>query len=211
MRACLSYAMSHPQGLVAIPSVRMAVTADARIPMWPLTVDDFERMVDAGILAEDDRVELLNGQLSEMSPQGPRHAGILQALAATFIRAIDPAAAGVRVQLPLRLAPLSEPEPDIAVVAPGANTREHPTAAMLVIEIAVTSLRVNQGTKAEIYAAAGIPEYWVIDVPGRTVRIYQRPVDAAYGSCRRVTGGRLRPAFAGAPEIDVEALFALLD
>lgn len=189
----------------------MSVVADVRIPIRPLTVEDYERMVDVGILGEDDRVELLNGQLSEMSPQSPEHAGITQWLGARLIRAIDEDVATVRVQAPVRFPPLSVPEPDIAVVAPGVYTRAHPGAAMLAIEIAFSSGRLDLGTKAEIYAAAGVAEYWVIDIPRRVVHVHGSPVGDRYDAYRRVASGSLRPRVAGAPAIDVQALFALLD
>jgi Uma2 family endonuclease len=189
----------------------MGVTADVRIPMRPLTVEDYERMVDVGILHEDEHVELLNGQLCEMSPQGERHAGMLEWLATVLIRGIAPEVAGVRVQSPLTFRPLSMPEPDIAIVEPGVKTRAHPLVAALVIEIAVTSRRFNLGAKAEIYAAAGVGEYWVIDIPARVVHVHRSPSAAGYGSCRQVASGTLRPPVQGGPEIDVETLFALLD
>ena len=189
----------------------MGMLADVRIPLYPLTVERYERMVDAGILDEDDPVELLNGQLAEMSPQGEQHGGLLQWLATVLIRGIDPDTAGVRVQLPLTFAPLSVPEPDIAIVAAGLNTKAHPAAAELVIEIAVTTRRFNLGAKAEIYAAAGVREYWVIDVPARIVHVHDAPSETGYGARRQVATGTLQPPVPGAPAIDVEALFALLD
>lgn len=189
----------------------MGTTADVRIPMRPLTVDDFERMVDVGILGENDRVELLEGQLTEMSPHSPQHAGIVQWLADEFRIAIARHVAGVRVQLPLRFAPLSEPEPDIAIVPAGLYTREHPTRAMLVIEIAMTSRALDLGTKAEIYAAAEVAAYWVIDISARTIHVHGSPAGGAYGSVRQVESGGLRPDVPEAPAIDVEELFALLD
>ena len=88
-------------------------------------------MVDADILGPADCVELLNGQLAETTPHSPEPAGLLQWLAEELIRAIDAGVAGVRARSPLRLAPLSEPEPDIAIVPAGLYTREHPTTAML--------------------------------------------------------------------------------
>ena len=189
----------------------MGAIADVRIPLRPLTVDDYERMVDAGILGEDERVELLNGQLSEMSPQGEQHAGIVEWLTTRLIRAIDPEVASVRVQLPLRFRPLSVPEPDLAIVEPGVKTRAHPAAAALVIEIAVTTRTFNLGTKSEIYAAARVAEYWVVDIPARVVHVHLKPGADGYGSCRQVATGSLRPPVPGGPDIDVEALFALLD
>ncbi len=191
--------------------VSMGTVADVRIPMYPLTVEIYERMVDAGILGEDDRVELLNGLLSEMSPQGEQHSGLLEWLSVAMIRAIDPDIASVRVQMPLRFASFSVPEPDLAIVEPGVKTHALPAGAMLAIEIAVSSRRLDLGTKAEIYAAAGVGEYWVIDIPARVVHVHDAPSSAGYESCRQVASGRLRPPVAGAPEIDVETLFALLD
>jgi len=187
----------------------MAV-ADVRIPIRPLTVLDYERMVQAGILGESDRVELLKGQLSEVSPQGTEHAAILQWLSTQLMRAIAPDVAGVRIQLPLRLPPCSEPEPDIAVVSPGAYTREHPTEAMLVIEISASSRDLDLGAKAEIYAAVGISEYWVVDVAARAIHAHGSPQGAAYATCRAVTSGTLRSELRGVPTVDVGELFALL-
>lgn len=189
----------------------MAVTADARIPMRPLTVGDYERMFDVGILAEAEGVELLKGQLSEVSPQSPQHAAVVQWLAAQLIRGIDPDVAGVRVQLPLRFVPLSEPEPDIAVVPAGAYSREHPAEAMLVIEVAATSQQLDLGAKVEVYATANVSEYWVVDIPARSVHVHDSPGAARYGSQRTIESGRVRPSLPAAPAIDVDALFALLD
>ena len=189
----------------------MSVIADVRIPMRPITVEVYEQMVDAGILTEDDRVELLNGLLSEMSPQSPEHAGIVQWLTKQLIRGIDDDVAEVRSQLPARLPPLSVPEPDIAIIPAGNYAHAHPAEALLVIEVAVSSRRLDLGTKAEIYAAAGVGEYWVVDIPGRMVHVHDSPAGERYGSCRQVTAGTLRPPVEDAPTIDVEELFALLD
>jgi Uma2 family endonuclease len=189
----------------------MGMTPDVRIPMWPLTVDDFDRMLEAGILDPEDRVELLNGQLAEMTPPSPEHAGLVQWLAQELICAIKVDVARVRVRSPLRFAPVSEPEPDIAIVAPGRYTREHPATAMLVIEVAKTSLPIDLGTKAEIYAAAEVPEYWVVDIVARALHVHASPGPDGYGSIQRVTGGDLQPQFPGAPTVNVETLFSLLD
>ena len=189
----------------------MGVSVDDRIPLWPLTVERYDEMVSAGILDEDDRVELLNGQLSAVSPQSPEHAGLLAWLSTKLIRGVDPEVARVRCRLPIRLALLSEPEPDLAIVAPGVYAHGHPTEAMLVIEMAVSSRGLDLGPKAEIYAAAGVAEYWVIDIRRRTVHVHDAPSARGYGSCRAVTTGSLRPPVPDAPAIDVQALFALLD
>jgi Uma2 family endonuclease len=189
----------------------MGASADVRIPMRPITVEVYERMVDAGILTEDDRVELLNGQLSEKLQLTAEHAAVVQWMTSRLVRGIDPAVAAVRVQLPVRLPPVSEPEPDIAIVPAAAYAHRHPGEAALVIEISVSSRRLDLGTKAEIYAAAGLQEYWVIDVPARMVHVHTAPEGDRYGSCRQVTSGTLRPPVPDAPMIDVGELFALLD
>jgi Uma2 family endonuclease len=191
--------------------VAMAVTADVRIPMRPLTVSDYERMFDVGILTEGDSVELLKGQLSEVSPQGPQHAATIQWLAAQLIRGIDPDVAAVRVQLPLRFVPVSEPEPDIAIVPVGTYSHEHPAEAMLVIEVAATSQQLDLGAKAEVYATAGVIEYWVIDLPARTVHVHRSPVGAAYRSGQQIASGRVRLPLRDASAIRVDTLFGLLD
>src|SRR5436190_5240119 len=130
----------------------MSGIADVRIPMRPITVEVYERMVDAGILGEDDRVELLNGLLSEKLPLSPEHAALVQWMTSRLVRGIDPGLAAVRVQLPVRLPPVSEPEPDIAIVPAGAYAHQHPGEATLVIEISVSSRRLDLGTKAELNA-----------------------------------------------------------
>ena len=189
----------------------MGVIADVRIPMRPITVEDYERMFDAGILYEDDRVELLNGQLSEKAPVSPEHAAVVCWITTKLIRGIDPDIARVRPQLPVSLPPVSRPEPDIAIIPAGNYAHAHPTCALLVIEVSVSSRRLDLGTKAEIYAAAGVGEYWVIDIPARVVHVHGSSSGDRYDACRQVSGGTLRPPVRDAPAIDVEELFALLD
>jgi Uma2 family endonuclease len=189
----------------------MGAIADARIPMRPITVELYERMVDAGILTGEDRVELLNGQLSEMSPQSPEHAQIVRWLTTRLNRGIDPAVACVDSRLPVSLPPLSMPEPDIAIVPVGNYAHAHPAEALLVIEVAVSSRALDLGAKAEIYAAAGVAEYWVVDIPARTVHVHGSPAGGRYGACEQVATGSLPPPVPDAPSIDVRAMFAQLD
>ncbi len=158
----------------------MAVHVDASLPVHPLTVDDFEAMVRAGILGEDDRVELLDGVLVEMSPQSPAH---LQAVTRLNMLVVPIAAAAglvVSPQCPLNvLSPISQPEPDIAV-APAGGWESYPAGALLVIEVSVTSRAVDLGRKAAIYAAAGIPDYWVLDITHRRLVVHRDPIDGRY-------------------------------
>ena len=158
----------------------MPVHVDASLPVHPLTVDDLAAMVDAGILGEDDRVELLDGVLVEMSPQGPSHLEALTRL--TMLVVPLAAAAGMRVtpQCPLNVeSPISQPEPDLAVV-PVGDWDTYPAKAQLVIEVSVTSRKVDLGRKAAIYAAAGIPDYWVLDLADRRLVVHRAPVEDRY-------------------------------
>lgn len=158
----------------------MPVHVDASLPVHPLTVDDLAAMVDAGILSEDDRVELLDGVLVEMSPQGPSH---LEAMTRLNMLVVPiAAAAGLRVtpQCPLNVeSPISQPDPDLAVV-PVGDWETYPAKALLVIEVSVTSRKVDLGRKAAIYAAAGIPDYWVLDLVDRRLVVHRAPVEDRY-------------------------------
>ena len=141
----------------------MALTVGDR-PVRPLTQDDVLRMVEVGILGEEDRVELLDGVLTEVSPKSVEHGTIIARLVRWLITSDPGARYEVRTEHPL-LVPdrRSLPEPDIAVVAGAAGT-EHPATALLVIEVAVSSLRVDRTVKAGLYAGAGVPEYSVVDL-----------------------------------------------
>lgn len=187
----------------------MGVTADPRIIIHPLKLADYERMVDAGILTEDDKVELINGVICEMTPQGDGHSYLIQWLNMRLVRGLPEGGPELRPQLPMRLPPRSMPEPDFTIVEPGQ--RRHPSTALLVIEIANTSRRFDLGTKAELYAAQGLPEYWVIDIRARTVHVHREPFPDGYGSVVRVSSGTLKATFAGAPAVDLDAMFATLD
>jgi len=187
----------------------MALTLGERA-VRPLTADEVMRMVDAGILAEDERVELLHGALTAVSQQTPAHATAVTRL----VRWLDPTAnAGrfeVRVQLPLVVAdPTSLPEPDIAVVEPGDYTQRHPSAALLVIEVAVSSLATDTRIKPALYAAAGVPELWVLDIPGRRLLAWSDPGAEGYAS-ERCLGETdvVRPRHVDAPPLALAELLA---
>jgi Uma2 family endonuclease len=158
----------------------MAVHVDASLPVHPLTVDDLAAMVDAGILGEDDRVELLDGVLVEMSPQGAGHAAAIRRLNGLLVPFASAAGLEVSPQCPLDVGdPISQPEPDLAIV-PIGDGESHAAQALLVIEISVTSRKVDLGRKAAIYAAADIPEYWVLDLADRRLVVHRDPVEDRY-------------------------------
>ena len=166
----------------------------------PLKRTEYETMVVAGLF-EDERVELLEGVIVEMSPQSPSHAAAIQRLDRVLQRLIGDRAS-IRVQMPFAAGDLSLPEPDVAVVPPGDYETAHPAQALLVIEVADSSLRKDRRLKVEIYARAGVPEYWVVGLFDGLVEVHTEPTAGAY---RRVTpagrGDRIRPgAF---PDIEI--------
>lgn len=144
------------------------------------SVDAYHRMIDAGILGEDDRVELLEGVIVAMSPQSVAHARIITRLTRMLVLHMGEAFE-VRPQLPLTLDERSEPEPDIAVVPAGVQPPgEHPHHALLVVEVAGASLARDRDVKARLYARAAIAEYWLVDVERERVVVYRDP-DAMQG------------------------------
>jgi Uma2 family endonuclease len=139
------------------------------------TLDEYHRLIDVGVLGEDERVELLEGVIVEMTPQGRAHALVISRLN-QFLSGVRGDTQRVRPQLPLSLGD-SEPEPDLAVVTrQEEETAEvHPRSALLVVEVGDESLRRDRLLKGRIYARARVPEYWVVDVVNRAVEIYTEP------------------------------------
>ncbi|HEY3352927.1 MAG TPA: Uma2 family endonuclease [Polyangia bacterium] len=146
----------------------------------PLRRPEYDRLVALGCF-EDERVELLRGVLVAMSPQGALHAEVIRRLVRLLAAALRDRGL-LQVQSPLALGDDSEPEPDLAVVPPGDYAEAHPSEALLVIEVADSSLRKDRAIKAGLYAAARIPEYWLVNLDERTVEVYRVPAAGAYGS-----------------------------
>ncbi len=152
-----------------------------RLKKW--TVEEYERLLALGVLTENDRVQLVEGEIVEMSPQNAPHAAAVrlteEALRQAFGRGFD-----VRVQMPLRLAPHSEPEPDVAVVrgSPRDYRDRHPGGedTVLVVEVADATLSFDRERKGRVYAAAGIPEYWILNLNDRELEVYREPEGGEY-------------------------------
>ena len=140
------------------------------------TSERYFALVDAGSLRADDRVELLEGVIVAMSPQNPRHASATTRVHDALREALGRRAV-IRVQLPLIAGAYSVPEPDVAVVPgqPADYDDGHPTTALLVVEVADSSLVEDRLTKATIYAAANIPELWVVNLRDECVEVFRRP------------------------------------
>ena len=179
---------------------------------WRIPLARYHEMVDGGLLGEDDRVELIEGVLVAMSPKGPEHDAAVEWLTERFVTELA-GRASVRVQSALTFSGLdSEPEPDLVVVARDAPRPRHPSAALLVVEVAVSSLSYDRRVKAPLYARAGVPEYWIVDLADEAVERFRDPGPEGYASVERLAAGAtLEPAFSGAPAVAVDALldFAL--
>ena len=156
--------------------------AVAGIQRYLFDVDAFARMGGAGIFAEADRVELIDGEIREMNPIGPPHAWIVDRLTELLITRLA-GTAHVRVQNPIRLGRHTEPQPDLSVARKRqAYTNRHPDAGdvLLVVEVADSSLDYDRMEKVPRYGKAGIPETWLVDVEARTVTVYTGPGPEGY-------------------------------
>jgi Uma2 family endonuclease len=148
------------------------------------TVDDYHRMGQAGILAEDDRVELIEGELLEMAPIGSEHAGCGRAHSSVCPRRRR---AWHRVPPnPVRLDLHNEPQPDFAVLKPQPDGYRSalPTLedVLLIVEVAASSLAYNSGLKLALYARHGIPEAWIVNLAGQEVEVLRKPAGDRYES-----------------------------
>jgi len=174
------------------------------LPLHRLDLESYNHMVSLGAL-EGEPVELIEGLLIEMSPQESEHATIIMRLT----RHLAGAEAWLRVQLPLEVPPDSVPEPDLALVAGEPSPDRHPQTAVLVVEVSVSSHRIDRGVKAALYASAGVPVYWLIDVPGKTVEVRSDPGSDGYRR-HELYGldGSVPSPDQGVADLDVAALLA---
>jgi Uma2 family endonuclease len=160
---------------MAIPAV------DLHNRHW--TREEYERMAEQGLFPPDERVELVDGVIYEMTPQSTSHAVgvrlVRHALGSIFSKGFD-----ILVQMPLALGNDSAPEPDVAIVPgdPRDHLRSHPTSAVLVVEVAETSLSHDRKRKMSLYARAGIQEYWVLLTKRRQLEVFRDPGNGIYQS-----------------------------
>jgi Uma2 family endonuclease len=153
------------------------------------TADEFERMSAAGIFREEDRVELIDGEIVEMSPVGPGHAACVANLTKKLIIGVGDWAI-VWIQSGAKVALESLPQPDLALLRPRSYRHENPMPAdiLLIVEVADSSLRYDRTRKLDVYATARIPEYWVVSVEDRWVEVYRSPEGHGYRESRRLHG-----------------------
>ena len=194
------------EGIGTMATIATPVTTRHR-----LTVADFHRMADVGIFQEDDRVELIEGEIIDMAPIGSGHAGTVMALNRLLARALGDRAI-VLVQSPVVLPEHSEPEPDLALLRPREDFYRsgHPLPGdiLLIIEVADTRLAYDRDVKIPLYARHGIPEVWLVDLEDRRLHIYTSPSASGYLECRILAApGMLVPAELQGCPVDLSGLF----
>lgn len=155
-------------------------TQPADIRRKRFTAADVQAMLEAGVLKDGEKVELVGGELVEMSPQGPLHWDVTYELG-KWLRKNLPANVGIASKGPFRLGKYNEPEPEFIVLPDDIRINDaRGPDALLVVEVALTSARYDLKVKAPIYAAHGVREYWVIDVKKRRTVVHRLGKDGAY-------------------------------
>ncbi len=148
-----------------------------------LTVEQYHRMVEAGVIVPDARVELIEGNVIEMAPIGPRHHAAVIRLTRLLAQALNDRAI-LSTRLPIRLDDMTETKPDLAIYKRCddfyANALPTGTDALLVIEISDTQLDYDVRVKGPLYARHGVPAYWIFDLPARALRYFRAPRGDAY-------------------------------
>ena len=173
----------------------------ALITRHKLNVDQYYRMAEAGILGREHRVELIDGEIIDMAPIGQDHAGTVGGLNEALVLAFAGRAI-VFVQNPVHLDDLNEPQPDFAVLRRRADfyrtgDRPGPADILLLIEVANSSLRFDREVKLLMYARAGVPEVWIVDLQQRVVDVHRAPRDGAYVEMTTMrVGGVVSPVLA---------------
>jgi Uma2 family endonuclease len=154
---------------------------DVDVHRWSL--DAYAHMAETGVFHPAERVELIDGTIYDLTPQSSRQATGVR-LVEEALRAFCPQGHDLRVQMPLALAPSSAPEPDLAVVAGSLRDYRdaHPTSARLVVEISDSSLAYDRERKLPVYARAGIPEAWIVNLGEGVLEVYRRPAGSTWRS-----------------------------
>jgi Uma2 family endonuclease len=153
------------------------------VSRYLFTIEQYDRMGEAGVFKEEDRIELIEGEIVYIPPIKSPHAGTVDQLANGFARHLLDRTI-VRTQSPIRLGPYSEPQPDIALLKPRAdyykNTHPEPLDVMLIVEVADTTVRYDRETKIPMYARSGIPEVWLINLVDKCIEVYWEPSPTGY-------------------------------
>jgi Uma2 family endonuclease len=182
------------------------------VPMegWPqrhrITVDEYYRMAEIGVLAPDARVELIEGEIIDMAPIGPAHGSVVDQLTRLLVRAAGDSAI-VRIQGAVRLSHITEPEPDVAVLRPRTDfyRGSQPTVRdiLLLVEVADSTLRYDRDIKVPLYARYGVAETWVFDLQAKRLITHSAPIDGQYRDTATLTDPGL-VALTAYPEIRID-------
>ena len=170
------------------------------------TVDEYYTMARSGILREDDRVELIEGEITQMNPIGSRHMACVKRIVDCFLALQVEKKALMNIQDPIRLDEFNEPEPDVALLKPRADFYENqhpgPADALLIVEVSDTSLAYDRDVKVPLYARFGVPEVWIADVENKTVTVYRAPSPRGYEEMKTCRIGQTLSPLAF-PELNV--------
>jgi len=183
----------------------MNTAADSWLPRHRIDVDAFYRMAEAGVLAQGERVELIEGEVIDMAPISSRHAALTNKLNSRLTQAVGERAI-VAVQQPIRLSQYSELQPDISLLKPRTDFYDasHPAPAdiLLLIEVSNSSIRYDREVKIPLYARHSIPEVWLIDVQAKEVICLSEPTADGYTSSIAIRSGTL--AIAALPDVIID-------
>jgi Uma2 family endonuclease len=168
------------------PRIRPTTQAAEGVPRLRWTLAEFDRLTELGVFTEDDRIELIGGELVPMSPKGNRHENVKTLLSNWMYRSL-PQDLLLAVELGWRPDDANYLEPDILIFNSAPNPgRVPPSEVLLAIEIAVSSLAYDTGRKSEVYAMLGVPEYWVIEATTLTTRVHREPSAGGYARIAEV-------------------------
>ncbi len=167
----------------------MALQKESRL----FSIDEYLEMIDRGVFAPDDRIELIRGEIVSMPPIGDNHAFCVADLDRLFNRLVNDKAI-VWSQNPIRLnLSDSRPQPDLVLLRPRSDlsAKSPPTSqdVLLLIEVAETTIRYDRGKKLKLYAEDGIPEYWIVNLQGRVIEVYSSPAEGEYKQVRQAKRG----------------------
>jgi Uma2 family endonuclease len=163
------------------------------------TVDEYNRIGEAGILPEGVRTELIEGEIIEMVPIGSHHAGAVIRLNTLLSEGLSRRRAILAVQSPLVLSDRSQPEPDVCLLRPRGDfyAEGHPTPpdVLLLIEVSDSSVSLDRTVKLPLYAREGVMEVWIVDLTSERIEVYRQPTEAGYSDFRSATrGDKISPA-----------------
>ena len=188
----------------------MATLTTPKITKRRFSVKEYYLMAEAGILSPRDRVELIDGEIVQMAPIGSYHAACVDTLSNLFREMLGRRVI-VRVQNPVRLGERSEPEPDIALLRPRSDAYRDahpgPDDVMLIVEVSHSTVEYDRDVKTPLYAEAGIPELWLVNLDEDCIDGLSEPDGAGYGAVRRYARGeRIAPALLPDAALDVSEI-----